>query len=120
MPTQRLSMRRIKEVVRLKHVQGLPERAIARTLGISNGAVHSYLRRAGAAGLNWPLPAGMTDEDLELLLFPAPKPASQSPQRPIPDWGYVDKELRRRNVTRRLLWDEYRASHPDGFGYTWF
>lgn len=120
MPTQRLSMRRIKEVLRLKHVQGLPERAIARTLGISNGAVHSYLRRAGAAGLNWPLPAGMTDEDLELLLFPAPKPASQSPQRPIPDWGYVDKELRRRNVTRRLLWDEYRASHPDGFGYTWF
>ncbi len=39
MPTQRLSMRRIKEVLRLKHVQGLPERAIARTLGISNGAV---------------------------------------------------------------------------------
>ncbi|MGY3538032.1 transposase [Bradyrhizobium sp. USDA 4515] len=71
MPTQRLSMRRIKEVLRLKHVQGLPERAIARTLGISNGAVHSYLRRAGAAGLNWPLPAGMTDEDLELLLFTA-------------------------------------------------
>jgi transposase len=120
MPTQRLSMRRIKEVLRLKHVQGLPERAIARTLGISNGAVHSYLRRAGAAGLNWPLPVGMTDEDLELLLFPAPRPASQSPQRPVPDWGYVDKELRRRNVTRRLLWDEYRASHPDGFGYTWF
>ena len=113
-------MRRIKEVLRLKHIQGLPERAIARTLGISNGAVHSYLRRAGAAGLNWPLPAGMTDEDVELLLFPAPKPASQSPQRPVPDWGYVDKELRRRNVTRRLLWDEYRASHPDGFGYTWF
>lgn len=68
MPTQRLSMRRIKEVLRQKHVQGLPERAIARTLGVSNGAVHSYLRRARAAGLNWPLPAGMTDEDLELLL----------------------------------------------------
>lgn len=62
----------------------------------------------------------MTDEDLELLLFPAPRPASQSPQRPVPDWGYVDKELCRRNVTRRLLWDKYRASHPDGFGYTWF
>lgn len=120
MPTQRLSMRRIKEVLRLKHVQGLPERAIAHTLGISKGAVHNYLRRAGAAGLNWPLPAGMSDEDLELLLFPAPRPASQSPERPVPDWGYVDKELRRRNVTRRLLWDEYRATHPDGFGYTWF
>ena len=91
MPTQRLSMRRIKEVLRLKHVQGLPERAIARTLGVSNGVVHGYLTRARAAGLSWPLPEGMTDEGLELLLFPAPRPASQSPQRPVPDWSYVDK-----------------------------
>ena len=107
-----------QEVLRLKHVQGLPERAIARTLGVSNGVVHGYLTRARAAGLSWPLPEGMTDEGLELLLFPAPRPASQSPQRPVPDWSYVDKELRRRNVTRRLLWEEYRAANPDGFGYT--
>ncbi|MEY9138861.1 transposase [Bradyrhizobium huanghuaihaiense] len=120
MPTQRLSMRRIKEVLRLKHFQGLPERAIARSVGVSNGVVHSYLSRARSAGLSWPLPEGMTDEDLELLLFPAPRPASQSPQRPVPDWSYIDKELRRRNVTRRLLWEEYRAVNPDGFGYTWF
>ncbi|GMO10872.1 hypothetical protein BwSH12_77310 [Bradyrhizobium ottawaense] len=93
MPTQRLSMRRIKEVLRLKHFQGLPERAIARSVGVSNGVVHSYLSRARSAGLSWPLPEGMTDEDLELLLFPAPRPASQSPQRPVPDWSYIDKEL---------------------------
>jgi transposase len=113
-------MRRIREVLRLKHVQGLPERAIAGTIGISNGVVHGYLRRAGAAGLSWPLPDGLTDEDLELLLFPAPRAASQSPQRPVPDWFYVEKELRRRNVTRLLLWDEHRNAHLDGFGYTWF
>jgi hypothetical protein len=77
-------MRRIKEVLRLKHVQGLPERAVTGTLGISNGTVHRYLRRAGAAGLNWPLPAGMSDEDLGLWLFPAPRPTSQSPSGPFP------------------------------------
>jgi len=120
MPSQRLSMRRIKEVLRLKHVQDLPERVIASTLGISHGAVHSYLIRARAAGLSWPLPEGLGDEAIELLLFPAPKPASQSSQRPVPDWRYIDKELRKRNVTRRLLWEEYRANCPDGFGYTWF
>jgi len=54
MPTQRLSMRRIKEVLRLKHFQGLPERAIARSVGVSNGVVHSYLSRARSAGLSWP------------------------------------------------------------------
>lgn len=74
--------------------QGLTERAIARTLGVSNGVVHGYLRRARLAGLSWPLPEGMDDEGLELLLFPAPKAASQSPRRPVPDWSYVEKELR--------------------------
>src|SRR6266480_7677629 len=62
----------------------------------------------------------MDDEGLELLLFPAPTAASQSDRRPAPDWVYVEKELRRRSVTRLLLWEEYRAANPDGFGYTWF
>jgi transposase len=119
MPTQRLSMRRIREVLRLRH-QGLTERVIARMLGVSNGVVHGYVRRARVAGLSWPLPEGVNDESLELLLFPAPTAASQSDRRPTPDWVYVEKELRRRSVTRLLLWEEYRAANPDGFGYTWF
>ncbi len=119
MPTQRLSMRRIREVLRLRH-QGLTERVIARMLGASNGVVHGYVRRARLAGLTWPLPEGMDDEGLELLLFPAPMAASQSDRRSAPDWIYVEKELRRRSVTRLLLWEEYRAANPDGFGYTWF
>jgi transposase len=119
MPTQRLSMRRIREVLRLRH-QGLTERVIAQMLGVSNGVVHGYVRRARLAGLSWPLPEGMDDEGLELLLFPAPMAASQSDRRPTPDWAYVEKELRRRSVTRLLLWEEYRAANPGGFGYTWF
>ena len=119
MPTERLSMRRIREVLRLRH-QGLTERVIARTLGVSNGVVHGYVRRARLAELTWPLPEGLDDESLELLLFPAPTAASQSDRRPSPDWAYVEKELRRRSVTRLLLWEEYRAANPDGFGYTWF
>jgi transposase len=112
-------MRRIREVLRLRH-QGLTERVIARMLGVSNGVVHGYVRRTRLAGLTWPLPEGMDDEGLELLLFPAPAAASQSDRRPTPDWVYVEKELRRRSVTRLLLWEEYRAANPDGFGYTWF
>src|SRR6202046_2081313 len=118
MPTQRLAMRRIREVLRLRH-QGLTERVIAQMLGVSNGVVHGYVRRARLAGLSWPLPEGMDDEGLELLLFPAPMAASQSDRRPTPDWAYVEKELRRRSVTRLLLWEEYRAANPGGFGYTW-
>jgi len=83
MPTERLSMRRIREVLRLRH-QGLTERVIARMLGASNGVVHGYVRRARLARLIWPLPEGLDDEGLELLLFPAPTatlPISDTCQR---------------------------------------
>ena len=119
MPTARLSMRKIRDVLHLRHAQGLTERVIARMVGISNGVVHGYLRRARLAGLSWPLPEGLDDEALEYLLFPAPSMIDQA-SRPVPDWAHIEKELRRRGVTRMLLWEEYRASHPDGFGYTWF
>lgn len=82
-------MRRIREVLRFRQVQGLTERVIARMIGVSNGVVHGYLRRARLAGLTWPLPEDMDDEALELLLFPAP------------EWNYVEKELRRRSVMRK-------------------
>lgn len=119
MPTERLSMRKIRDVLRLKFANGLSERVIARSLSLSNGSVHSYLQRARVAGLVWPLPDGLDDAALELLLFP-PAPASQAQARPTPDWALVSKEMRRRGVTLALLWEEYRAAHPDGFGYSWF
>lgn len=119
MPTERLSMRRIRDLLRLKHENGLSSRQIATALGISKGAVGDYLQRARIAGLGWPLSDTLTDTALERLLFPGqPKPTAVP--RPEPNWAYVDQELRRTGVTRSLLWQEYRAEHPDGYGYAWF
>src|SRR5437899_5299931 len=119
MPAERLSMRQIREVLRLRFASELPQRGIAKSLGLSQGAVSGYLSRARAAGVSWPLPADLDDEQLEGLLFPPP-PAIAADQRPTPDWAWVHRELRRPNVTLALLWEEYRAGAPDGFGYSWF
>lgn len=119
MPTGRLNMRRIRDVLRLKFGQGLSERQVAASLGLSKTSVGTYLHRARQAGLTWPLPQGLDDDGLELLLFPA-APTVPDPERPVPDWISIDRELRRPGVTRMLLWEEYRAAHPSGFGYTWF
>ncbi len=119
MPTERLSMRRIRDLLRLKCAQGLSERAIALSLGLGKGTVGGYLARARQAGLSWPLPPELDDDSLELLLFPSPTMASRL-DRPVPDWAVMDRELRRPGVTRALLWEEYRARAPDGFGYAWF
>ena len=112
-------MRLIRDVLRLKYESGLSERAISATLGISKGAIGSYLSRARAAKLSWPLPAELSEAALERLLFPGPR-ADAEGNRPVPDWAEVERELRRRGVTRALLWQEYRARHPEGFGYSWF
>jgi transposase len=119
MPAERVSMRQIREVLRLRFASKLPQRAIAKSLGLSQGTVSGHLSRARAAGVSWPLPADLDDEQLEALLFPPP-PAIAADQRPMPDWAWVHRELRRPNVTLALLWEEYRAGAPDGFGYSWF
>jgi predicted DNA-binding protein (UPF0251 family) len=59
MSGERLSMRKIREVLRLRLDQGLPQRAVAQSLGLSQGAVHGYVARARRAGLSWPLPEGL-------------------------------------------------------------
>src|ERR1700680_1275649 len=119
MPAEEVSMRQIREVLRLRFASELPQRAISKSLGLSQGAVSGYLSRARAAGVSWPLPAELDDVQLEALLFP-PLPAIAADQRPLPDWAWVHRELRRPNVTLALLWEEYRAGAPGGFGYSWF
>jgi len=119
MPAKRKSMRQIREILRQKWALGLSNRQIARGCGISRPTVGEYLRRAEKAGLSWPLPAGLDDTELEAKLFP-PAVAIPADQRAVPDWAEVHRELKRQGVTLTLLWDEYKAAHPEGYQYSWF
>lgn len=119
MTQERLTMRKIAEVLRLKGECKLPNRAIARSCAISHSTVAEYLRRAQEAGLSWPLPADMGEDTLFELLFPR-APQASSRVIPCPDWSVVHTELRKKSVTLRLLWVEYREAHPDGYGYSQF
>jgi transposase len=119
MPAQRLSMRKIKEVLRLCWANGLSKRKIAMSCGISRPAVDEYLRRAAAAGLSWPLPADLDEGTLERLLFPG-APTLPAQDRGLPDWFSINRELKRKGVTLFLLWQEYREHHPQGYQYSWF
>jgi len=112
-------MRKIKEVLRLKFECGLSNRKIAFACGISRPTVSEYLRRTEEANLNWPLPDALDDTRLELLLFPPP-PDLPAQARGVPDWSYIHNELKAKHVTLFLLWQEYRAAHPDGYQYSWF
>ena len=111
-------MRKIKEVLRLKWEQGCSNREIATACHVSCATVHEYVRRATSAGLAWPLPQELSDDVLETRLFPPPQPASVA--RAQPDFEHITRHMRRKGVTLFLLWEEYRALHPDGYGYSRF
>lgn len=119
MPAKRLSMRKIKEVLRLKWGKGMSNRQIATSCSIGRPTVAEYLRRAQEAGVSWPLPADLDDTQLERMLFPPP-PDMPAQLRGIPDWQAIHNELRHKHVTLFLLWQEYRTAHPDGYQYSWF
>ena len=118
MPAKRLSMRKIREVLRLK-AQGLSDREVARSVKAARATVRRIRMRAEAAGLGWPLPDDLTESALEALLFP-PHPPPGTHQRPLPDWKCIHAELSRKGVTLQLLWLEYKEAHPDGFQYSRF
>jgi len=117
MPAERLSMRKVREVLRLRHVLKLSYRKISDATGIGKTQVAEYVRRAEAAELGWPLPEGLDDAALEQRLFPI---TSEGCPRPVIDWPMIERELARRGVTLLLLWQEYMAAHPDGYSYTRF
>jgi transposase len=124
MAQERLSMRKIKEILRLKYDCGLSHRQIAASCQMSSSTVSEYVQRATSAGVAWPLAEGLTDEALEAKLFPAAISTQfHSVNKPLPDFARVHEELRTHqkvNLTLDLLWREYKEQYPDGYQYSHF
>lgn len=117
MAQERLSVRRIREILRLQ-AEGFSERQIASSVGCARSSVQICLWRAERAGVGWPVPAELDDARLDARLYPRSQPGVAV--QPIPDFEWIERELRRKHVTRRQLWREYLAQHPEGLKYTAF
>ncbi len=118
MPAERLSMRKVREVLRLKHALGLSYRKISEATGVGKTQASEYVRRAAVAGVTWPVPDEVDDVELERRLFPVASDGTDV--RPAIDWPANQTELKRRGVTLALLWQEYLSEHPAGYSYTRF
>lgn len=119
MPTKRLTMRKIREILRLRFECKLTLSQIATSCGIGSSTVSDYLKRFKASSLTWPLPSKIDDTRLEHRLFPSAC-IDVARKRASPDWNTIHKELRRKSVTLILLWQEYKEQNPDGYQYSQF
>jgi len=113
------SMRQVREILRLKFLNQLSVREVARSCGLPVSTVGDYVQRAEAAGLGWPLPEGMADSELQTKLLGG-VPDTVALTKDAPQWAQIHEQLRRKGVTLQLLWQEYRRAHPDGFQYSRF
>ena len=118
-PRPRSAMRKIREILRLALGEGLSRRTTAAATGLPYTTVSDHLGRAVKAGLSWPLPDDLDDDQLEARLFARAEPPP-SASRPLPDWPTVHRELRRKGVTLQLLHMEYKEREPSGYQYTQF
>jgi len=119
MAQRRVSVRKAREILRLKFEAELGNHKIGRACGVSASTVWDTVARFQMTGLGWPLPAGMSEAELERRLYRRPGDPQANPEH-VPDWAQVQQELRNKHVTLRLLWEEYKAEHSDGFQYSWY
>lgn len=117
MAQARLSMRKLREIARLKFEAGRTLQEIAAAAGVARSTVQLTLQRMAAAGLTWPWPADLDEAAIDARLFAQPP---RTPGTPMPDFAALRSELGRKGVTRRLLWQEYRERHPEGLAYSQF
>jgi transposase len=113
-------MRKIKEVLRLRHELGLYQEQIARSCSIGQSTVHRYLERAEAAQLVWPLAEDWDDAKIEQLLFPVKVGFKAAASAPIDFAGIHQELVSHKYLTLQLLWEEYKQSNPEGYQYSWF
>lgn len=112
-------MRKVQEVLRLLLVCGLSQRQVSRASGVGRASVAEYFERAQKAGLleTW---GSLSAEELEGRLYPPARRPPAPSERPEADWAAVHEELKRRDMTLSLVWQEYREQHPDGYQYSRF
>ena len=118
MAHRRKSVRKIKEIIRL-HEAGFNKKQIAGIVIISRKTVRKYIERVESLGLTYTEIEEMPPKKLFTVLFPV-KPEDTMGSKPQPDWQKIYQEMKRKNVTLTLLWEEYIEIYQDGYRYSQF
>jgi transposase len=112
---RRTDMLKARQILKLKHEANLSLREIGKSCGCGKSTVSEILKRAESANISWPLK--LSDKQLISLLYPLTQSKSKVPE---PDMQYIFHEMKKKNVTLMLLWEEYKEQHPEGIMYTQF
>lgn len=121
MANKTISMTQLKRIIQLK-AEGHSKLSISKKLGIHRNTLTDYLSKLDGSGKSYQELFSESDNYLSGLVF-------NTANTRVPDarlaelekrFPYFTKQLKETGVTRRILWEEYRISCPDGYSYTQF
>jgi transposase len=119
MAKERLSMRKIREILRLKYECHLTDRQIAKSCLVARSTVANYLSKTKSAGLKWPLDENLSDTDIYNRMYKS-RGNGSGIKRNMPPMEYIHNELKKKGVTLQLLWYEYKQNNPAGYQFSYF
>lgn len=120
MANNRIVMRKVRELLKLKYQENFSARKAAKVIGIGKTAATEYLAGFKASGLEYSSIAGMTDSELLKALSNKKQTENARYCELSKLFSYFEKELKRIGVTLQLLWDEYKVTQTDFYGYSQF
>ena len=119
MANKPIAMHLIRKIYRL-HSKGTSKLKMSRRLGISRNTVKKYLRFLDHHNFTPDQIQELSDQKLSALFHAQSVKKPEKAQQLEQYFPHMDKELRRVGVTRLLLWQEYKAKHPEGYMFTQF
>jgi transposase len=114
-------MRRIRQILEYRIEKKISAEKTASALAVSKGTVINVCHRYTQSGLPWPLPADMSDSTLKEKLYPAISTDGENKDGlPVPDYYYLEQELRKKHMCLQRLWEEYQEANPEGMSRATF
>ena len=117
---RRLSMKKIKDVLRLRFITNISYRQISRALNTPSSTTADYCKRFEITNYSIDEFLSLDEDEIYQLLFPEKSLPKTYKTRPKPNVEYIHKEIAKKGVTFELLWQEYKEQHPDGYGCSQF
>ena len=116
----RLSMKKIKEILKLRYITDISLRQISRAVEVPSSTVSDYCKRFKITKYTIDEFLQIDDDKIYQILFPEKKLPNKYKNRPLPDVEYIHKEIAKKGVTFELLWMEYKEENPNGYGLSQF
>jgi transposase len=118
---QRIPMSKIKEVLKFKYINELSNRQIEKITGVSRNSVANYIKNYEASELTVQEFLKLSDCKLEEVLYPKQDSKLLVKSKIThPDWKYIHQELKKKGMTRALLYEEWSKQHPNSYSYSQF